>query len=301
MTAIKVSHSSECSSLPYSSSSSSYYSSSSDDTIVQMHTKLRGVIDLLSYMYTHDNLDLHAAWPVAGCPSSSRLLGVCLSSSSSNVMSGSWQLRGTLFLLVTSRRLSGCAAVPSFITRPRRGDYFRQVGGLGSIQHVSPRVCGPLLARGPRASARGGECSPCYRGNGGGRAVLSGGLPPQVPAARRPDVQGQRSRSPLLGQGGLPPEAHDVEGPHKTGSPVSIEGKTFGHPTTNHQWFDEFRLKRGTNTVARFYMENGKMVAKSSGAPVSQNGDVAITLARWPQNAHLPRRRGQVRRPSRAL
>ena len=64
----------------------------------------------------------------------------------------------------------------------------------------------------------------------------------------------------------------------KTGGPVSIEGKTFGHPTTNHQWFDEFRLKRGTDTVARFYMKDGKMVTKSSGAPVSQDGDVDITL-----------------------
>ena len=64
----------------------------------------------------------------------------------------------------------------------------------------------------------------------------------------------------------------------KTGSPVSIEGKTFGHPTTNHQWFDEFRLKRGTDTVARFYMEKGQMVAKSSGAPVPQDGDAEITL-----------------------
>ena len=64
----------------------------------------------------------------------------------------------------------------------------------------------------------------------------------------------------------------------KTGSLVSIEGKTFGHPTTNHQWFDEFRLKRGTDTVARFYMEKGKMVAKSSGAPVPQDGDAEITL-----------------------
>ena len=43
--------SSDCSSLPYSSSSSSYYSSSSDDTIVQMHTKLRGMIDFI-YLVT---------------------------------------------------------------------------------------------------------------------------------------------------------------------------------------------------------------------------------------------------------
>ena len=45
-------------------------------------------------------MDLHAARPVAGRRSSSRLLGVCVSSSSSNVMSGSRQLRGTLFLVV---------------------------------------------------------------------------------------------------------------------------------------------------------------------------------------------------------
>ena len=46
----------------------------------------RGMIDLLSYT----TMDLHAAWPVAGCRSSgrssSRLLGVCVSTSSSNVM-----------------------------------------------------------------------------------------------------------------------------------------------------------------------------------------------------------------------
>ena len=39
------------------------------------------MIDLLSYT----TMDLHAAWPVGR--SSSRLLGVCVSSSSSNVMS----------------------------------------------------------------------------------------------------------------------------------------------------------------------------------------------------------------------
>ena len=49
------------------------------------------MIDLLSYT----TMDLHAAWPVAGCRSSSRLLGACVASSSSNVMSGSRQLRGT--------------------------------------------------------------------------------------------------------------------------------------------------------------------------------------------------------------
>ena len=59
----------------------------------------RGMIDLLSYT----TMDLHAAWPVAGCRSSSRLLGVCVSSSSTNVMSGSRQLCGTLFLVVASR------------------------------------------------------------------------------------------------------------------------------------------------------------------------------------------------------
>ena len=90
----------------------------------------RGMIDLLSYT----TMDLHAAWPVAGCRSSSRLLGVCVSSSSSNVMSGSRQLRGTLFLVVASRRLSGCAAVPSSITVFRAPDVAWPAAARGEVE-----------------------------------------------------------------------------------------------------------------------------------------------------------------------
>ena len=87
------------------------------------------MIDLLSYT----TMDLHAAWPVAGCRSSSRLLGVCVASSSSNVMSGSRQLRGTHVPIVRrSRRLSGWRLYPHHgvpstgrglaSCRPRRGE-----------------------------------------------------------------------------------------------------------------------------------------------------------------------------------
>ena len=69
----------------------------------------RGMIDLLSYT----TMDLHAAWPVAGCRSSSRLLGVCVASSSSNVMSGSRQLRGTHVPSSSLSEAVRVAAVPS--------------------------------------------------------------------------------------------------------------------------------------------------------------------------------------------
>ena len=63
-----------------------------------------------------------------------------------------------------------------------------------------------------------------------------------------------------------------------SGETLELVGKTFGHPTTNHQWFDEFQFKRAGNTAARVYMQDGKMLAKSSGAPVAQDGDMEVLL-----------------------
>ena len=72
----------------------------------------------------------------------------------------------------------------------------------------------------------------------------------------------------------------------KTGQTLTLEGKTFSDPTDEldatkrvaNQWFDEFRLKRGALTAARIYMQDGKMVTRSRGSTVPQDGEMEIVL-----------------------
>ena len=62
------------------------------------------------------------------------------------------------------------------------------------------------------------------------------------------------------------------------GNTLELAGKTFGHPTTNNQWFDEFQLKREGIRVAHVYMQDGKMLAYSNSAPFAQDGNLEVIL-----------------------